>query len=114
MAVPQHPSTAARVMLVARCGGHRCAALVRPRADADDLVAAALRRRKDGVLMRTGCLGCCHVGAVAAVGWAHADGKHLSWERPPGFWGQVDTDDAARSLAAWLEHGCEGPPARTT
>lgn len=100
-----------RVMLVARCGGHRCAALARPRSGADDLVASALRRRRDGVLMSTGCLGRCHAGAVAAVGWARADGTHLCWERPPAVVDQVETEGAARSLADWLEHGCEEPPA---
>lgn len=95
-----------RVMLVARCAGHRCAALARPRTGPDDLVAAALRLRRDGVLMSTDCLGRCHAGAVAAVGWAHTDGKRLCWERPPAVVDQVETEDAARALAAWLEGGC--------
>lgn len=100
-----------RVMLVARCGGHRCAALARPRTGPDDLVAAALRTRRDGILMRTDCLGRCHAGAVAAVGWARVDGAQVCWERPPAVVDQVETQDAARALAAWLEHGCDEVPA---
>ena len=95
-----------RVMVVARCGGHRCAALARPRADHTDLVASALRERRDGVLISTECLGRCHAGAVAAVGWARTDGTHLRWERTPVVVDQVETADAARSLADWLAHDC--------
>jgi len=94
-----------QVLLVSRCAGMRCAALMQLRDDhRADPVATALRQRRDGVLLRTNCLGPCHLGAVAMAGWAACRKDHRwRWQGPPLLANSVDTEQAARSLAEWIE-----------
>jgi hypothetical protein len=97
-----------RALLVARCDGPRCAGLRRLREGPEDPVRAAVRKRRDGVLMSTDCLGACTLGAVAALGWARGEDSRLSWTDPPVMFCQVDLPAQAAALAARISDGDVG------
>jgi hypothetical protein len=94
-----------RTLLVARCDGPRCAGLRRLREEPGDPVRAAVRSRRDSVLVRTDCLGVCTLGAVAALGWASMQNRRLTWTDPPVIVGQVDLPAGAAELAARISDG---------
>ena len=108
------------MLLVAACGGVRCAALRRLRGPAagpvdrcGHLLRAAVRRRPDAVLLSTACLGPCHLGSVAAVGWARARarGGRLDWLARPVLLTMLDRPERAAAASGWITAGA--PDAHT-
>ncbi len=102
------------VLLVAACTGTRCAAVRRPHdpgADPVDrcghLLRAAVRQRPDAVLLSTACLGPCHLGSVAAVGWARprAQGGRLDWLARPVLLTMLDSPKRAAAASSWINAG---------
>jgi len=94
------------VLLIATCGGHRCAALHRLRRGDDGVDRAELREavghQPRAVLLTTGCLGRCHDGGVAAVGWATGGREGLRWREQPVAVTEIHLVDRARALAQWV------------
>lgn len=122
-----------QVLVVALCGGSRCAGLHRMRASGgesgdglastdDDRsraarvdasigdvcgsrIRAAVRERSDAVLMTVTCPGLCHLGGVVAVGWADSGERRLDWQGRPVLLARVEEPDRNVALADWVRSG---------
>lgn len=119
-----------QVLLVAVCGGDRCAGLHRLKGsdESDDESAsddraraaredasvahvcgprmrAAVRERPDAILMTVACPGLCHLGGVVAVGWAASSERRLDWQGRPTLLSRVDEHDRNVALADWVRCG---------
>lgn len=105
-----------KVLLVAVCGGQRCAALRRLRTGAPEVcgqpLLAAVRSRAGAVLLTTDCLQLWHRGGVAAVGWAEARGGQLNWLGSPVLVERVDAVHRAAGLAGWVQTTAPHPKTR--
>jgi hypothetical protein len=87
--------------LVVLCAGHRCAALRELTGGVDDL-RSAIRQTPGGVLVSAGCLGPCHLGALAVV--ARRDGP-TGTGGPVALLSGVDRPTRAVALRAWVLAG---------
>ncbi len=95
------------MLLVAVCAGDRCSALCRLHAaDCVGALRAAVRDRRDAVLLSIACLGACHLGSVAAVGWARTRPQvgALDWTGPPVLLTMLDLPARAEAAADWIRH----------
>lgn len=98
----------ARLLLVLRCSGARCqglTALAATEHPVEATLAASVRDRGDAVLVSAPCLGPCHLGAAAAVGWARCDGARLAWTGTAALVDRIDVPDRSRALARWIDSG---------
>ena len=90
--------------LVVLCQGHRCAALHRL-ADAGAGVvgiSAAVAGSPGAVLVTSGCLGRCSLGALAGV--AHRDGGGAGVS--PALWlSGVEAPERSAALCRWISDG---------
>lgn len=90
--------------LVVLCQGHRCAALHRLADDGAGAagISAAVADSLGDVLVTTGCLGHCALGALAGV--AHRDGG--SGRTSPAVWlTGMQGAERADQLRRWLARG---------
>lgn len=107
--MPPVPTPPDRLLVVVQCTGQRCRALTDlrdpHRPACDPALAAAVRSRPRSVLVTTGCLGPCHRGAVAAVGWGDRAGSRVSWTEPAVLVERVEEPARMRATADWIRSG---------
>jgi hypothetical protein len=86
--------------LLVVCDGHRCRGLHALRRGEEgpwSVLREAVRRTRGAVLVRNPCLGPCHLGALAVLGWTRAEPGARTLALPA-----VDDPDRLEALAAWL------------